>query len=94
MPNFLLQHQKNFRGPISHHKRFGQMSKSLLKEAEYKDIVVIGAGKSATDMVYESAKKGKHVNWIIRKDGEGPALFFPAPGRVDTKIPQKQAPQE
>ena len=31
-------------------------------------------------MAYESVKKGKTVSWIIRKDGEGPALFFHAPG--------------
>ncbi|KAL8655328.1 MAG: hypothetical protein Q9210_000959 [Variospora velana] len=32
-------------------------------------------------MVYESVKKGKRVSWIIRQDGDGPALFLTAPGR-------------
>ena len=32
------------------------------------------------NVVYESVKKAKNVRWIIRKYGEGRALFFPAPG--------------
>ena len=80
MPTFLLQHQKEFESPICHHKCFGEMSKSLLDTPDCKNVAVLGAGKSATDMVYQSVKKGKDVSWIIRKDGEGPALFFTAPG--------------
>ena len=79
LPTFLLD-QKNFKGPIRHHKHFGEVSKSLLSTPICKNVVVLGGGKSATDMVYESVKKGKSVSWIIRKHGEGPALFFPAPG--------------
>lgn len=79
MPNLLL-HEQEFNGSICHHKSFGAISKSLLNTPDCKNVVVLGAGKSATDMVYESVKKGKIVSWIIRKTGEGPALFFPAPG--------------
>ena len=75
-----LPNQKDFAGPILHHKRLGEASKSLLNAPSYKHIAILGGGKSATDMVYESIKKGKIVSWIIRKGGEGPALFFPAPG--------------
>lgn len=79
IPTFLL-HQKEFKSPICHHKHFGEVSKSLLNTPECRNVAVLGGGKSATDMVYESVKKGKHVSWIIRKDGEGPSLYFPAPG--------------
>ena len=76
----LLLRQKEFKGHICHHKCFGEASKSLLNTPDCKNVVVLGGGKSATDMVYESVKRGKTVNWIIRKNGEGPALFFTAPG--------------
>lgn len=79
MPAF-LQQPGTFKGPICHHKEFGKISRDLLRTAECKNVAVFGSGKSATDMVYESVKKGKKVSWIIRKDGEGPALFFTAPG--------------
>ena len=79
LPTALL-HQETFKGPIRHHKDFGEFSKSLLNNRICKNVAVLGGGKSATDMVYESVKKGKNVSWIIRKHGEGPALFFPAPG--------------
>ncbi|KAL9606455.1 MAG: hypothetical protein Q9179_000371 [Wetmoreana sp. 5 TL-2023] len=80
MPAF-LQQPGSFKSPICHHKQFGEISKTLLRTSECKNVAVFGAGKSATDMVYESVKKGKNVSWIIRKDGEGPAFFFTAPGR-------------
>ena len=75
-----LPHGENFKGPICHHKDFGNFSKSPLYISDCQHVAVLGGGKSATDMVYESVKKGKRVSWIIRKSGEGPALFFPAPG--------------
>ena len=81
LPNLpRLPHRDKFKGSIVHHKDFGRTSRSLLKSASCQNAVVLGGGKSATDMVYESIKKGKHVDWIIRKSGEGPALYFPAPG--------------
>lgn len=78
IPTFL--HHEDFQAPICHHKNFGEISKKVLDKPECKNVTVLGGGKSATDMVYEAVKKGKNVNWIIRKDGEGPALFFPAEG--------------
>ncbi|KAL8672436.1 MAG: hypothetical protein Q9168_003099 [Polycauliona sp. 1 TL-2023] len=79
IPAILQQQTKVFDGPVYHHKDFGEISRTLLSTSECKSVAVIGAGKSATDMVYESVKRGKNVSWIIRKNGEGPALFFPAP---------------
>lgn len=81
-PNMpFLPNQKEFMGHIFHHRSFGEASRSVLAALSCKHIAVIGGGKSATDMVYESVKKGKTVSWIIRKSGEGPALFVPAPGK-------------
>jgi len=81
LPNMpSLPHQTDFKGPILHHKHFGEASKPLLNSPDCKHIAVLGGGKSATDMVYQSVKRGKSVSWIIRKTGEGPAYFFPAQG--------------
>ncbi|KAL8636942.1 MAG: hypothetical protein Q9228_005727 [Teloschistes exilis] len=78
---FFAHGQNPFKGPIRHHKHFGQISSTgVLSDPRCKHVAVVGAGKFATDMVYESVKKGKHVSWIIRKDGEGPTIFFTAPG--------------
>ena len=43
-------------------------------------VVVIGGAKSAADLAYASAKAGKHVFWVIRKNGSGPASFASARG--------------
>ena len=63
--------------PILHHRDFGLRSKDILaKSSKYKNITVLGGGKSAADMVYASIKAEKTVNWIIRKTGEGPGIFM------------------
>ena len=77
LPAFL--NQEVFKSPIIHHKSFGEASRSVLNDSNEKNITVLGGGKSAVDMVYESVKRGCSVSWVIRKSGEGPALFFPAP---------------
>ncbi|KAF4627203.1 hypothetical protein G7Y89_g10950 [Cudoniella acicularis] len=83
-----LPNQSEFEGHIFHHKAFGEASRSVLVDPSCNRIAVLGGGKSAVDMVYESVKKGKSVNWVVRKSGEGPALFFPAPrkGRYKNSI--------
>lgn len=66
---------------VRHHKDFGELSQQVFPPTVCnRKFVILGGGKSAADMVYESVKKGQHVSWIIRKSGEGPALLFPAPG--------------
>ena len=79
IPSFLSE-KHDFIGPIRHHKDFAAVSRSSLDSPAYHNVVVLGGGKSSTDMICECLKKGKHVSWIIRDDGEGSALFFPAPG--------------
>ena len=62
--------------PMLHHRDFGTHSEAILSmSSPYKHITVLGAGKSAADMIYASIKAEKHVNWIIRTSGEGPGIF-------------------
>ena len=75
LPNFTPSH--GWTGPILHHRDFGVSSKSILAaSSDYKNITILGGGKSAADMVYGSIKAGKSVNWIIRRTGEGPGIFM------------------
>lgn len=79
-PNMpVLRNQEQFQGYIGHHKAFSEATRTILRDV--KRVTVLGGGKSAVDMVYECVKKGKEVHWVIRKSGEGPALFFPAPAK-------------
>ena len=75
MPNFPRSH--DWMAPILHHRDFGIRSKTILAASSaYKNVTVLGGGKSAADMVYASVKAGKNVNWIVRKSGEGPGIFM------------------
>ncbi|KAL1603430.1 hypothetical protein SLS60_005017 [Paraconiothyrium brasiliense] len=44
-------------------------------------LMVLGAGKSAADVVYEGVKNGKEVHWVIRTTGTGPSFFASARGK-------------
>jgi dimethylaniline monooxygenase (N-oxide forming) len=75
-----------FRGKIIHSIDFGQSD--IINDKSIQHITVLGAGKSAADMIYEAVKAGKTVSWIIRKTGNGslgPAAFAP----VDLPTPYK-----
>lgn len=75
MPNFPRSH--DWMAPILHRRDFGVQSKAVLAASSaYKNITVLGGGKSAADMIYASIKAGKSVNWIVRKTGEGPGIFM------------------
>lgn len=80
MPTF--PRSPEWKAPILHHRDLGAHEKEILAaESAYRNITVLGGGKSAADMVYGSLKKGKNVNWIIRTSGEGPGIFMdPAAG--------------
>lgn len=77
--------QETFKGPIVHSLDFGQSN--VIKDEKVQHVAVLGAGKSAADMVYESVKAGKTVSWIIRRsdEGLGPAAFAP----IDLSTPYK-----
>ena len=61
-----------------HHRDFGLRSDAILAaNSAYKNITVVGGGKSAADMIYASVKaEDKNVSWIIRQSGEGPGIFM------------------
>jgi dimethylaniline monooxygenase (N-oxide forming) len=74
MPNF--QGREGFRDSVIHSIDFG--TSTVIKDAAVQHVAVLGAGKSAVDMVYESVKAGKTVHWVIRESGSGglgPAAF-------------------
>ncbi|KAF2708716.1 flavin-binding monooxygenase-like protein-like protein [Pleomassaria siparia CBS 279.74] len=71
--------QEDFKGTMLHSIDFGQSN--VIINDKVKHVTVLGGGKSAADMVYESAKAGKTVSWIIRKTGDdstGPGFLVPA----------------
>lgn len=79
---------ESFAGPIVHLLNFGQSD--VIKNHKIEHVTVLGGGKSAADMVYESVKAGKTVSWVIRKTGDkstGPGYFAPA----DVKTPYRSA---
>ncbi|KAH3942906.1 hypothetical protein HBH53_180650 [Parastagonospora nodorum] len=71
MPKFKGQDQ--FGGPILHQKDYGQFLSA--RPSDHGKVAVLGAGKSAADMVYGLVKAGNEVHWIIRKSGKGPGAF-------------------
>lgn len=80
MPSF--PRSPDWVAPIVHHRDFGMHSDTILAPtSDYKNVSVLGGGKSAADLVYASAKAGKSVNWIIRTTGEGPGIFMDPTGR-------------
>ena len=79
-PNMpVLPQSITYKGLLIHQKDFGQSS--VLSSLTVERIVVLGAGKSAADMVYAAAKAGKTVSWVIRKSGTGPPAFIDIKGR-------------
>jgi dimethylaniline monooxygenase (N-oxide forming) len=77
----------NFRGKIVHSIDFGQSD--VIENESIHHVAVIGAGKSAADMVYEAIKVGKTVSWIIRKTGENGSLGAAALAPIDLPTPYK-----
>lgn len=84
MPDF--PGKEHFRGKIIHSIDFGQSD--VVQNESIQNVAVIGAGKSAADMVYEAVKSGKTVSWIIRKTGNG-SLGAAAFAPVDLPTPYK-----
>jgi len=76
---------ESFGGLVLHSEKFGESS--VISDDKIQHITVIGAGKSAADIVYEGAKAGKTISWIIRKTGTGPGFFAP----LDMKTPYRNS---
>jgi dimethylaniline monooxygenase (N-oxide forming) len=84
IPNF--PGQEHFNGKLIHSIDFGQSD--VVQNKSIQHVSVIGAGKSAADMVYEAAKAGKTVSWIVRKTGNG-SLGPAAPAPINLPTPYK-----
>ncbi|KJY01253.1 hypothetical protein TI39_contig298g00002 [Zymoseptoria brevis] len=69
----LFAGQDEFGGRILHQKDYGRVISEGV--ASHLKIAVLGAGKSAADIVYGLARAGNEVHWIIRKSGTGPGAF-------------------
>lgn len=78
--------KEHFHGKIIHSMEFGQSD--VIRDESIQHVAVIGAGKSAADMVYEAVKADKTVSWIIRKTGNG-SLGAAAFAPIDLPTPYK-----
>ncbi|PVH98330.1 flavin-binding monooxygenase-like protein-like protein [Periconia macrospinosa] len=74
-----LSGRELFRGPIVHTEAFGDSK--IMESPSITRLLVLGAGKSAADVVYEGVKNGKEVHWVIRKSGTGPSFFSSGRGK-------------
>ncbi|KFY77048.1 hypothetical protein V499_03453 [Pseudogymnoascus sp. VKM F-103] len=59
-----------------HAFHFKDLSKHANDLSEADNVVVFGGSKSAVDAVYHNASKGRHVDWVIRDSGRGPAWLL------------------
>lgn len=71
--------KENFEGPIIHTEKLG--NSRIAANSDITKLVVLGAGKSAADVVYDGIKHGKEVHWIIRQTGTGPGFFASGRGK-------------
>ncbi|KAI0538851.1 hypothetical protein GGR58DRAFT_466967 [Xylaria digitata] len=62
--------------PIIHSRDLGTHYQAIGDES-VKEVVVVGAAKSAYDAVYLLIKMGKKVTWAIRSEGGGPLAILP-----------------
>lgn len=64
----------NFAGLMLHSKQLKEKAHAL---AQCKNVVVLGANKSAWDVCYRAARSGAQVHMVIRPSGGGPSYLWP-----------------
>jgi dimethylaniline monooxygenase (N-oxide forming) len=69
--------QKGFEKPIVHSQGIGEYQ-DLIHSSSVDRATVVGAAKSAFDLVFMLLKAGKKVDWVMRKSASGP-LSISAP---------------
>lgn len=80
LPNMpSLPGRDRFAGSIVHAEAFGESN--IMEDPNITRLLVIGAGKSSADVVYEGAKRGKEAHWVIRTTGTGPPFFASGKGK-------------
>ncbi|KAI1101539.1 FAD/NAD(P)-binding domain-containing protein [Jackrogersella minutella] len=62
--------------PVIHSRDLGASFEKLQNDS-IRDVIVVGAAKSAYDAVYLLIRMGKKVTWVIRKEGGGPLAILP-----------------
>ncbi|KAI0152904.1 hypothetical protein GGR57DRAFT_161894 [Xylariaceae sp. FL1272] len=62
--------------PVIHSRDLGTHFEAMKSDA-IKEVVVVGAAKSAYDAVYLLLSMGKKVTWVIREEGGGPLSILP-----------------
>ncbi|KAI1270608.1 hypothetical protein F5Y18DRAFT_434903 [Xylariaceae sp. FL1019] len=62
--------------PVIHSRDLGTHFEALSRDA-VREVVVVGAAKSAYDAVYLLLSMGKKVTWVIRREGSGPLSVLP-----------------
>ncbi|KAI1332739.1 hypothetical protein F5Y16DRAFT_124143 [Xylariaceae sp. FL0255] len=62
--------------PVTHSRHLGTHYEALRDES-IRNVVVVGAAKSAYDAVYLLLIMGKKVTWVIRRGGGGPLSILP-----------------
>ncbi|CAJ2503147.1 Uu.00g105410.m01.CDS01 [Anthostomella pinea] len=62
--------------PIVHSRDLGACYEAITDDS-VREVVVVGAAKSAYDAVYLLLKRGKKVSWAIRREGGGPLCVLP-----------------
>lgn len=77
--------QSTFKKPIIHSARIGT-SMSDFKLPSMQRVVVLGAAKSAYDIVFLMLKQWKKVDWVVRADGMGPLSIMPPRNYAPTAI--------
>ncbi|KAF1963162.1 FAD/NAD(P)-binding domain-containing protein [Byssothecium circinans] len=75
IPQF--QNREAFKAPIIHSADFG--ASNILSDPDTKRVTIVGAGKSAADILYESIREGKKVTWIVREPGFFAPTDLPSP---------------
>jgi hypothetical protein len=76
MPNYEEEEAETTIVPTIHSRDLGTNWRALQHEA-VREVVVVGAAKSAYDAVYLLLSMGKKVTWIIREGGAGPLAILP-----------------
>jgi dimethylaniline monooxygenase (N-oxide forming) len=81
-----IRQQSEFEAPIIHSTNFG--NSNILAVQDIRHVAILGAGKSAADMLYTCLKSlppSTQIHWIIREDGTGPGFFAP----IDMRSPYR-----
>jgi dimethylaniline monooxygenase (N-oxide forming) len=88
-----LVSKESFGGLIVHTEGFGDTK--IMDTPDIKNLVALGAGNPAADIVYEGLEKGKTVHWVIRTltgTGRGKGPFKNAFEAAHTRIVSSLGP--